>query len=146
MKINGKQAQPTLRDWIAVVTLFSWVLAFGVCATDCALGMSCRPTGNDSTAGCHESRSANPENSDSASNDSFCLTIKSLSFETYPSVLNPPDASALFQPGLAWPISSHEVSYTSSNPVRQGQERNWAITLEVHLGPAHLPHGPPILC
>ena len=146
MKINGKKALRSLRHWIALATLFSWVLAFGVCATDCALGMSCRPTGSKSMPSCHDGGSANPQNSDSTSNGSFCLTIKSLSFETYSSVLNPPDASTLFQSVLAWLIDSHKVSQASTSAVRQGQERNWATTLEVHLGPAHLPHGPPILC
>jgi len=135
-----------MRRWIALATLFAWVLAFGVCATDCALGISCWPAGNDSTPLCHETQSANSHDADSASNGSFCIAIKSLLFEPHPSLLNPPDAMALFQPAVAWLISSHAIPPALVNPVRHGQERNWAITLEVHLGPAHLPHGPPILC
>ena len=143
MKVNVKQALP-LRRWIAFATLSSWVLAFGVCTTDCALGTSCRPKGKDYTLLCHHSGSANSQNPDS--NGSFCITIKSLSFETYPSVPNPPDVLALFQPALDSLGGAHEISRASPNAVRRGQERNWAITVEVHLGPAHLPHGPPILC
>lgn len=145
MKTDGKQALRALRRWIAAATLFSWVLAFGVCVTDCALGMTCQPTAN-ATPACHGSGSAGPGNSDSQSNGLFCLTIKSLSFETYSSLLNPPDALTLFQPVLAPLIGSHEISQALANPVCQIQGRNWAITLKVYLGAAHLPHGPPILC
>jgi hypothetical protein len=94
-------------------------------------------------ASCHGEQSSGSDPKSGAPSG-FCLTIKTLSSETFPPVLHAPEAPAFLTSELLG-LVLFDRFHNVPRPSREGKERNLPLTPEVSLGIANLPLGPPAL-
>ena len=143
-RVKGRRiASSATRRWIALMTLFAWVTAFGLCTVHCALGMTVSGMGSNAVSSCHGGGHSSDSDGQSTATGSFCITVKSLSAETHPPEVHAPQTPALFQPAIVTFISVYDLARPFLISLRQPQDRDKPFTPEVCLGPTHLPHGPP---
>jgi hypothetical protein len=141
-RVNGMRA-PGLRGvWrcIALLTLFAWLGAFGVCTTHCAFGMTPSGAEDHSVSPCHGEQSSD-SHSKSDCSGTFCLTFKSLRTAAASLTVHPPETLAFLQPVFGAPRATDLVN--SAQLLRQSRPPDLLLMPEVYLGPANLPHGPP---
>ena len=134
--------QPMLRVWAAVLLVF-WLLAAGFCSAECLCADDHCPaqpvhlTLAAATGG-------QPQDSD-RHDDSFCLSLHSLSLQTAGSVLPQADCGLAFIPDFIptaqWPAAAHPVAILG----RQPPDGHRVFTPEVCLGPALHSLAPPVL-
>lgn len=145
--VNGHQTvlRPGWR-WVALVMLFAWVAAFGLCNAHCALGknapMQMPAPSSESSPGCHGGACPN---SGDAANGSFCFTLKNLFSDTSSTTLQAPDAPAFLQSILFALPELADLSAPSTSILRQASPPDWIFTPEVYLGPAFRSHAPPVI-
>ena len=129
--------------WVAGATLLAWLMAFGLCTTHCAFGMTAMGAEQTSASPCH-SEGASDSHSTSDRSGAFCITFRSLEAAFADITVHPPQALALFQQALG-ALSAAEMDLVNSPQLlSQSSPRDFLWTPEVYLGPAHLPQGPPI--
>lgn len=135
------------RAWrfAALIALFVWVSAFGICTAHCALGKRAHIGGgkSESLPPCHGGPVSPDSGSDSKTATSFCFTIKSLFSGVSNLTVETPDAPAFLQPVFAVLSAPDSALAPVLAVLRQSHLPDRVFTPEVYLGPAFYSHAPP---
>ena len=129
---------------VALVTLFTWVFAFGLCTAHCGLGKDA-PMKMTGASGSPSTCSGGCPGADPAAPGGFCLTVKSMSSDVSSVNLQAPDATAFLQAMLPPLLALDLSSSAAARLPRQADLLDRVFTPEVYLGPAFRSHAPPVL-